>query len=80
MTRPVDRPHVLHLTSSRFFGGPERQMLGLAVAGRARFPTSIASFSESGLCRDFLDRVRAAGFDAIELGNDTPHLWARVAN
>ena len=25
---------IVHLTSSRLFGGPERQMLGLAVGGR----------------------------------------------
>jgi glycosyltransferase involved in cell wall biosynthesis len=69
---------ILHLTSSRFFGGPERQMLGLATAGRELFATSFASFSENGLCREFLGRAKSSGFPAIELANDTPHLLQAV--
>lgn len=65
---------LIHLTASRFFGGPERQMLGLARRLRADHHTAIASFSETGLCRDFLARVAAAGLRAIELQHDTPHL------
>ncbi len=67
---------VLHLTSSRFYGGPERQMLGLAEALRPDVQTVIASFSEDGLNRAFLDQVRQAGFPAVGLENDTPHLLA----
>ncbi len=65
---------VLHLTSSRFHGGPERQMLGLAEAGRNKFETVFASFSEGHLCLEFLSRVSASGFGATELVHDTPHL------
>lgn len=49
-------------------------MLGLAVAARGQFETVFTSFSEGHLCRDFLSRVSAEGFDATELSSDTPHL------
>jgi glycosyltransferase involved in cell wall biosynthesis len=67
---------LVHLTSSRFFGGPERQMLGLAKALPAQCETLFASFSEGGRCDAFLDRVRQAGFAARRLRHDTPHLFA----
>ncbi len=54
---------VLHLTSSTFFGGPERQMLGLARSLSARCSSVFCSFRESGRCVSFLER-------------DTPRLWA----
>jgi glycosyltransferase involved in cell wall biosynthesis len=53
-------------------------MLGLAQAGRDLFATSFASFSEQGLCRDFLGRVALAGFPSHELQADTPHLLLAV--
>ena len=65
---------VIHLTSSRFFGGPERQMLELARETANTWKTIFASFSEGGLCRSFLDEVQEAGFDAIELSAGTPRL------
>lgn len=67
---------LVHLTSSRFFGGPERQMLGLAKALPADCETIFASFSEGGRCDEFLKRVRCEGFAARRLQNDTPHLFA----
>jgi glycosyltransferase involved in cell wall biosynthesis len=67
---------VINLTSSRFFGGPERQMLELAVELRPRCRTVFASFSEGGRCRAFLDRAVAEGFEAIKLPHDTPRLIA----
>ena len=77
--RPLDpsaAPHVVHLTSSRFFGGPERQMLGLAEALRPNWTTRFISFSETGLCRSLLNEARRAGFEAVELEHDTPRLLA----
>ncbi|MEK6235795.1 MAG: glycosyltransferase [Planctomycetales bacterium] len=65
---------IMHLTSSRFFGGPERQMLGLAESLPPEFETTFVSFSEHGRCRDFLRRVEARGFPAIELQRDFPNL------
>jgi glycosyltransferase involved in cell wall biosynthesis len=67
---------LIHLTASTFFGGPERQMLGLAEALRPEHQTCILSFAEHGRCRDFLARAEAAGFPAQALQHDTPHLFA----
>jgi glycosyltransferase involved in cell wall biosynthesis len=66
--------HIVHVTSSRFFGGPERQMLELARELAPAIKSSFVSFSEDGLCEDFLSRVRKAGFTGIRLKHDTPHL------
>lgn len=65
--------NIVHLTASTFFGGPERQMLGLASA-LTDDASAFISFAESGRCRAFLTRVRREGFEAITLQNDTPHL------
>jgi glycosyltransferase involved in cell wall biosynthesis len=67
--------NIVHLTASTFYGGPERQMLGLAAAlpdDRSAFIT----FAEGGRGRSFLARVRKEGFGAITLENDTPRLRA----
>ncbi|MBN2580006.1 MAG: glycosyltransferase [Pirellulales bacterium] len=67
---------VVHLTASRFFGGPERQMLGLARALPPEIRSVFISFAETGLCRTFLEHARAAGCEAMELQYDTPRLAA----
>lgn len=67
---------VMHLTSSRFFGGPERQMLGLAQSLKGKVETVFASFSETNLNQTFLSEVSSHGFTAIDLQNDTPNLIA----
>jgi glycosyltransferase involved in cell wall biosynthesis len=68
---------IAHLTASTFFGGPERQMLGLAQSLSASQVESVfLSFSEKGRCRSFLSRVRTAGFEGVEIEHDTPRLWA----
>ena len=74
--------HILHVTSSRFFGGPERQILELVreFAGNGSgVRNTIVSFSEGGLCREFLTQVEKAkldGVDGIKLAHDMPHLTA----
>jgi glycosyltransferase involved in cell wall biosynthesis len=69
---------VAHLTASTFYGGPERQMLGLGHALTAAGVGSVfLSFAEGGRCRSFLGRVRHAGFEAAALEHDTP--WLRAA-
>lgn len=68
--------HVVHLTASTMFGGPERQMLGLAEHLLDSFRTSFVSFREGGRCSAFLDSIRQRGFAAIELANDFPRLRA----
>jgi glycosyltransferase involved in cell wall biosynthesis len=64
---------IVHLTASTFFGGPERQMLGLATALPDPYSTTFLSFSEGGRCRAFLSQARSCGLDAAELVHDTPH-------
>jgi glycosyltransferase involved in cell wall biosynthesis len=68
----------LHLTASTFFGGPERQMLGLAKHLPPEVRTHFASFSENNRGDAFLNAVRNAGFDATKLTHDSPHLRAAI--
>jgi glycosyltransferase involved in cell wall biosynthesis len=67
---------VLHQTASTFFGGPERQMLGLAGALPAAYRTLFVSFSEGGRSAAFLQEVRRQGFEGLALANDTPRIAA----
>jgi glycosyltransferase involved in cell wall biosynthesis len=69
---------ILHLTASPFFGGPERQMLGLGEALRGDCESIYASFSERGLCRPFLNRAAELGFATVELRENAPHFRAAV--
>ena len=71
--------HLLHLTASSFYGGPERQLAGLAQALRPHARTTIASFAEGGRCREFLGHPDLGGATAIELRHDTPHFRAAVS-
>lgn len=66
--------HVVHLTASGFFGGPERQIIGLGTALSRPVRTTVVSFSEGGRCRAFLREVRAAGLVGLELTNDFPRV------
>lgn len=71
--------NIVHLTASPFFGGPERQMLGLALALPDEYRSVFLSFSERGLCRPFLDRLDHHGFETVELQHNTPTLKAAIA-
>lgn len=68
--------NIIHLTASRFFGGPERQMLGFVETLPKTDSSAFVSFSEGGCCREFLNNAREAGFKAISLKHDTPRLLA----
>jgi len=70
--------NLVHLTASTFFGGPERQMLGLALALPDAARTTFATFPEGGRGGAFLDEVRAHGFATAPLKNDFPKLAATV--
>src|SRR5262249_46837542 len=59
----TDLMKIVHLTASTFYGGPERQMLGLAQHLPERYETRFLSFAEGGRCRSFLGAVRQAGFE-----------------
>ncbi len=63
---------ILHLTASTLFGGPERQMLGLAEHLPAGYRSRFLTFREGGRCQAFLDEVRHRGFVGEKLQADFP--------
>jgi len=63
--------NVVHLTASTFFGGPERQMLGLADHSPTQTSTFV-SFAEGGRCEEFLGEAQKRGHGAVSLVADTP--------
>src|SRR5579871_2644923 len=69
---------IVHLMASPFFGGPERQMVGLARHLPASYESAFLSFAEGGACRALLDQARAHGFEAVALDHNYPH-WQRAA-
>jgi glycosyltransferase involved in cell wall biosynthesis len=69
---------IVHLTASTFYGGPERQMLGLAHALPEEDHSVFLSFAEGGRCRQFLAAARQQGFEAVGLTNDSPRFGAAV--
>jgi len=70
--------NLVHLTASTFFGGPERQMLGLALALPDSVRTTFATFPEGGKGEAFLTEVRRHGFATTPLKNDYPKVFAAV--
>ncbi|QEL18278.1 glycosyltransferase [Limnoglobus roseus] len=64
--------HLVHLTASTLFGGPERQMLGLAEHLPGEYRSSFLTFRENGRCQAFLDEVRQRGFAGEKLRADFP--------
>jgi glycosyltransferase involved in cell wall biosynthesis len=69
---------VIHLTASPFYGGPERQMLGLGQALRDHCQSVYVSFPERGLARPFLARAAELGFESIELEANFPRFRAVI--
>jgi len=69
---------ITHLTASTFYGGPERQMLGLAEALPPAVESRFLSFAEGGRSAEFVGVLRGHGYDARTLTRDTPHLRAAV--
>src|SRR5262245_2419582 len=65
---------IVHLAASPFFGGPERQMLGLARHLPGKYRSIFLSFAERGKARAFLHEVRQHGFRAVELRHNFPRL------
>jgi glycosyltransferase involved in cell wall biosynthesis len=70
---------VVHLMASPFFGGPERQMLGLARHLPGDVESLFLSFAERGLAQAFLDEARRHGFEARALIHNTPRYFSCVA-
>lgn len=77
--KPSTRMTIAHLLASPFFGGPERQVLGMAEAlNTMDFHSTFASFAEAGAARPFLDQVRSRGFEALELRANADRPWRAV--
>jgi glycosyltransferase involved in cell wall biosynthesis len=70
---------VVHLMASPFYGGPERQVLGMARNLPGDVECVFLSFAERGLARPFLDEAARYGFTAKALGHNTPRYFACVA-
>ncbi len=70
---------VVHLLASPFYGGPERQVLGLARHLPSDVESLFLSFAERGLARAFLDEAGRHGFQAKALQHNTPRYFACVA-
>jgi glycosyltransferase involved in cell wall biosynthesis len=70
---------VVQLMASPFFGGPERQILGLARHLPAEYETRFLTFPEGGKSQAFADEVRAAGFEIDVLAHNFPH-FGRCVN
>src|SRR5207253_4391937 len=58
---------IVHLMASPFYGGPERQMLGLARHLPRELESVFLSFAERGLAQAFLDETRRHGFEGKAL-------------
>jgi glycosyltransferase involved in cell wall biosynthesis len=69
---------IAHLTASPFFGGPERQMLGLGLALPEEVRSLYLSFAERGQARPFLDILQRHGLEALELRENFPRLAAAI--
>src|SRR5262245_35272535 len=69
---------IVHLTSSRLFGGPERQMLGLGEALPPEYRSVFVSFWEEGHCQSFIEEARQRGFAAFHVRGSRFRLLAAV--
>ena len=70
---------IVHLMASPFFGGPERQMLGLALHLPASYESVFLSFAERGLSQAFLDEVAKHGLEGRALKHNAPRLFRCVS-
>ncbi len=71
-------PTIAHLIASPFFGGPERQILGLSLELRPHCQSIFFSFANHGCARPFEDELRRHGFEVLTLSEDTPAFLACV--
>src|SRR5262245_58181277 len=64
--------------ASPFYGGPERQVLGMTKHLTGEVNTTFLSFAERGLAQPFLNEARRLGFEATALVHNTPRFFACV--
>jgi glycosyltransferase involved in cell wall biosynthesis len=69
---------VVQLAASPFLGGPERQMLGLALSLPRPYRTVFVAFPDHGSSWALLNEARRHGLEALALENDTPRYRASV--
>ncbi len=69
---------IVHLMASPFFGGPEKQMLGLARHLPKEVESVFLSFAERGLAQPFMDEIKRHGFEGKLLAYNTPRFFACV--
>ena len=73
-------PNVVHLTDSPFFGGPERQILGLSVSLPAAIRTTILTFRDNDSSAPFREQLARAGVDARALAHGNPQFLRIVGD
>jgi len=66
--------NVAHLLASPFYGGPERQAVGLCSHLPGEIKTSFFSYAEGGKATMFLTKAKEAGFPAFSLRQNWPHV------
>jgi glycosyltransferase involved in cell wall biosynthesis len=69
---------VIHLTTSGFFGGPERLMLGLAESMPASCRSGFVLFADKGKSEAFRRQLVGRGLRATTLVHDTPNVLGMV--
>jgi len=72
--------HVVHLTDSPFYGGPERQIHGLAMTLSKSIGTTILCFRDHGSSAPFLARLAGSGVSARMVSHANPHFLAIIAD
>lgn len=72
--------NIVHLTDSPFFGGPERQMLGLCVSLPASFTSTILCFRDHESCAPFIRELHSAGIAARMVNHSNPHFLGIIAD
>ena len=70
---------IVQLMASPFFGGPERQMLGMSRRLSADCETMFLTFAEGGKARSLIDEVRRAGLVGEALTSNFPRVGRCVA-
>jgi glycosyltransferase involved in cell wall biosynthesis len=70
---------VLHLTTSPLFGGPERQLLGFALAMPSDCRMLFLLFRDRGKSQAFRSKLEENGLETHLLKSHTPHLPAMVS-
>jgi glycosyltransferase involved in cell wall biosynthesis len=65
---------IVQLMASPFYGGPERQMLGLACSLPKGYRSVFLSFAEGGRCGALLEQVRCHGLEGHALEHNFPNV------